>query len=214
MKKVYVLCVLSLCALAHPVLAQNDPKAKTVLDGMTKKVKSLKTFKANFVLNISGGKVKDTKKGSISVKGEKYHVELAGQEIICDNKTIWTYNKEAKEVQISAYNPAEQSMSPAKLLTNAYEKDYKYSYKGEKKEKGKSLDIVELTPKDNNSKASKIVLMVDKTTSIVSSGNIMEKNGNKIEYNISNFTGNTNIPDSYFTWDSKAHAGVEVVDLR
>lgn len=214
MRKVSLICALAICTVIIPATAQNDAKAKSVLDEMTKKVKSLKTLKANFVLNITGAKIKDTKKGSISLKGEKYHVELGNQEIICDNKTIWTYNKDAKEVQISNYNPSEQSMSPAKLLTNSYEKEYKYSYKGEKKEKGKTFDMVELTPKDNNAKATKIELVVDKATSIVSAGNIWEKNGNKIQYSISNFTPDSNIPDAYFTWNQKEHAGVEVVDLR
>jgi outer membrane lipoprotein-sorting protein len=214
MRNISMMCVLIICTVVLPAKAQGDAKAKVVLDNMTKKVKSLKTLKANFELKITGGKVKDTKKGNISVKGEKYHVELGGQEIICDNKTIWTYNKDAKEVQVNSFNASEQSMSPAKLLTNSYEKDYKYTYKGEKKEKGKTLDLIELTPNDNNSKASKVELMVDKATSMVSSGTIWEKNGNKIEYSISEFKPDANIPDTYFAWDSKAHAGVEVVDLR
>jgi outer membrane lipoprotein-sorting protein len=214
MKRFSLLCGFAACFAIQPAMAQNDAKAKAILEAMTKKVSSLKTIKANFVLNITGTKVKDTKKGSISLKGEKYHVQLGGQEIICDTKTVWTYNKDAKEVQISSFNPSEQAMSPAKLLTNSYEKDYKYSYKGEKQEKGKTYDLVELTPKDNNAKATKIELMVDKATSIVASGNIWEKNGNKIQYSISNFTPNTNIADTYFTWNAKEHAGVEVVDLR
>ncbi len=214
MRKFSLVCVLMICIAILPAKAQGDAKAKAVLDNMSKKVKSLKTLKANFEFKITGGKVKESKKGNISVKGEKYHVELGSQEIICDNKTIWTYNKDAKEVQVNNFNPAEQSMSPAKFLTNSYEKDYKYTYKGEKKEKGKTLDFIELTPNDKNSKASKVELMVDKATSIVSSGTIYEKNGNKIEYFIKDFKSDTNIPDTYFTWDSKAHAGVEVVDLR
>ena len=214
MRKISLVCVLLFCIAFLPAKAQGDAKAKAVLDNMTKKVKSLKTLKANFELKITGGKVKDTKKGNISVKGEKYHVELGGQEIICDNKTIWTYNKDAKEVQVNNFNASEQSMSPAKLLTNSYEKDYKYAYKGEKKEKGKTFDLIELTPNDKDSKASKVELMVDKTTSMVSSGTIWEKNGNKIEYAINDFKPDTNIPDTYFSWDIKAHAGVEVVDLR
>ena len=124
-------------------MAQNDPKAKTVLEGVTKKVNSLKSLKASFTINLTGGsakggKVNDTKKGTIVLKGQKYHVTLSGQEIISDNKTIWTYNKDAKEVQISNFNPDEQTMSPAKLLTNFYDKEYKYTYKCEKKEKGKA----------------------------------------------------------------------------
>jgi len=209
-------CALAVICVAQPAMAQ-DAKAKKVLDAVSEKVKTLKSFKASFAFKLTGGKggsVTDSKKGALSVKGQKYHVEVAGQEIICDTKTVWTYNKEAKEVQVSNYNPSEQSMSPAKLLTNFYDKDYNYSYKGEKKAEGKNCDMIELTPKTASQKVQKIELLVDKSTSMVSGGTYWEKNGNKYEYSISNFKPNADVPDTYFTWDAKGHPGVETVDLR
>ena|ERR1035437_4354434 len=217
MRKILSICTLAFCCAIKPAIAQNDPKAKTVLEAVTKKVNSLKSLKANFVINLTGGKggkVNDTKKGTIILKGQKYHVTLSGQEIICDNKTIWTYNKDAKEVQITKFNPDEQTMSPAKLLTNFYDKEYKYSYKGEKKENGKNYDLVELLPIDNTKKFSKIELRIDKSTSMIAGGNILEKNGNKVQYTVSNVVTNSNVPDSDFSWDPKSHPGIEVVDLR
>lgn len=217
MTKLLSVCALALFCVTQPAMAQTDAKAKTVLDAVTKKVKELKSFKANFTFKLTGGKagsVTDTKKGTVSIKGQQYHVTLDGQEIICDTKTVWTYNKEAKEVQVSTYNPSEQSMSPAKLLTNFYDKEYNYSYKSEQKEQGKNCDRIELTPKTASQKVLKIELLVDKTTNMIAGGTYWEKNGNKYQYSISNFTPNANIPDTYFTWDAKAHPGVETVDLR
>lgn len=217
MTKVLSVCALSLFCVAQSAMAQGDAKAKTALDAVSKKVKELKSFKANFTFKLTGGKagsVTDSKKGTVSIKGQQYHVILDGQEIICDTKTIWTYNKEAKEVQLSAYNPSEQSMSPAKLLTNFYEKEYNYSYKGEQKEQGKSCDLIELTPKTISEKVLKIELLVDKNAHMIAGGTYWEKNGNKYQYSISNFTPNANVPDTYFAWDPKAHPGVETVDLR
>ena len=218
MRKLSIVCAIAFCSAIQPVMAQNDPKAKTVLEAVTKKVNSLKSLKASFSINLTGGsakgKVNDTKKGTIVLKGQKYHVTLSGQEIICDNKTIWTYNKDAKEVQISNFNPDEQTMSPAKLLTNFYDKEYKYAYKGEKKDKGKNYDLVELSPTDNSKKFSKIELMIDKSTSMIAGGNIMEKNGNKVQYTVSNVVTNANVTDAEFSWNAKAHPGIEVVDLR
>lgn len=210
--------VIALSIAALPAMAQNDPKAKAVLDGVSKKVNSLKSFKANFSLNLTGGKggkVNDQRKGSVALKGQKYHVSLSNQEIICDNKTVWTYNKEAKEVQVSNYNPSEQGMSPAKLFTpNFYDKEYKYSYKGERKEGGKNCEVVELTPNDKSKQLAKIELIVDKSSNMIAGANYWEKNGNKYTITVSNFTPNADIPDSYFTWNPKEHAGVETVDLR
>ncbi len=214
MRKLLSIFLLGFCFTAQQATAQNDAKAKAILEGVAKKVKSLKSMKANFVLNLTGGKVKDSKKGTLSLKGEKYHIELGSQEIICDNTTTWTYNKDTKEVQISTPNQGEQSISPAKLLTNAYDKDYKYTYKGEKKEQGKNCDLIELFPKDNTKKISKIDLYVDKATSMVSSVNTFDKNGNQTQYILSNLTQNPSLPDTYFSWNQKEHAGVEVVDLR
>ncbi|NDC41792.1 MAG: outer membrane lipoprotein carrier protein LolA [Chitinophagia bacterium] len=201
-KPLLALCLAALCTNA--VQAQNDPKAKTVLDGVTKKMNSLKSLKADFTLKIAGGKVNDTKKGTIATKGQKYHLNLSGQEIICDTKTIWTYNA----------NPAEQSVSPAKLLTNFYDKEYKYKYAGERKENGKSCDVIELTPNDKGKQVTKIELLVDKATSMIAGGNIWSKNGNKTQYTISGISQNANLPDTYFAWDAKGHPGVEVNDLR
>lgn len=214
MNKLRSACALALCFVALNSNAQTDTKAKGILDAATKKVNSLKSLKANFTLKLTGGKVKDSKKGTIALKGPKYHILLAGQEIICDNKTIWTYNVENKEVSISNFNPKEQSISPAKLLTNFYDKEYTYKYIGERKEAGKAVDVVELTPVDKSKKVTKIELLVDKSSSMITGGNIWEKNGNKMEYIVSNMTPNAAIPDTYFTWDAKAHAGVEVNDLR
>lgn len=204
---------MALCFAVNTASAQ-DAKAKTILDNVTKKVNSLKTIKANFALKLTGGKVNESKKGTIAIKGPKYHVQLTGQEIICDNKTVWTYNADAKEVTISTFNPKDQSISPAKLLTNFYDKEYRYKYIGERKEGGKTCDVIELTPIDGSKQVVKIELLIDKATSMIAGGNIWSKNGNKTQYAISNVATNGNIPDDFFTWNAKAHPGTETNDLR
>ena len=217
MNKALIIGALAIILGANNASAQTDAKAKKVLDGVTKKVNSLKSLKASFALKLTGGKggnVTDSKKGTIALKGQKYHVKLDGQEIICDNKTIWTYNVEAKEVTVSSFNPREQSISPAKLLTNFYDKEYKYKYIGERKESGKACEVVELTPLDNTKQVSKIELIVDKASSMIVGGNIWSKNGNKTQYLISNVQPNAAVPDNYFVWDAAGHKGVETNDLR
>lgn len=207
--------VIALSFMATPVLAQNDTKAKTILENVSKKVNGLKSLKANFALHLAGanGKVRETRKGSFMMKGPKYKVTLAGQEIICDNKTVWTYMKETNEVQVSNYNPNEQTISPAKLFTNFYDKEYNYKYKGAKKVNGKDCEVVELIPTNKSKQFSKVELAVDKANTIVG-GNIWERNGNQYQYDVSGFTPNANLSDAYFTFDKSKYPGVEVVDLR
>src|SRR4051794_39611673 len=90
-------------AQAKGSLGQNDPKAKSILDNVSKKFSTLKSVVANFVLKVEGANnsVTDSKKGTVYLKGAKYKVNLDGQEIISDNKTSWTYAKDANEVTIN-----------------------------------------------------------------------------------------------------------------
>ena len=216
MKKLIGILTVALLITAQSASAQSDPKAKAILDAVTKKVNSFKSLKANFSLNLSGanGKTKQSKSGTFYMKGTKYHIMISGQEIICDNKTVWTYMKQNNEVQVSNYNPNEQTISPTKLITNFYDKEYKYKYIGTKQAGGKTCDAIELTPINSSKQFSKVEILVDKASNTIAGGSITEKNGNNYTYTISNFAGNANIPDNMFTFDANAHKGVEVVDLR
>ncbi len=214
MKK--VVSALALTALALSANAQTDAKAKAVLDGLSKKVSALKSLKTNFSLYLASanGKTKDTKKGSLEMKGPKYHVTLGNQEIYCDGKTVWTYLKDAQEVQVSSYNPAEQTLSPTKLFTNFYDKEYTYHYAGSKAVGGKPCDVVELTPKGGGKQFKKVELAVDSKTSSLVGGTITEKNGTVYRYEVSGYTPNAPVTDAQFAFNPKQHPGVEVVDLR
>lgn len=218
MNRIITLCLLSLCCIFHTATAQqNDPKAKAMLDGVTKKMSTAKAIRANIVVYLKDvkGKTTDTKKGIVLMKGKKYNVELGNQTIICDDKTVWNYNKDAKETQVSNYNPDEQALSPTKLFTlNFYEKEYHYLYTGTRKFNGKDCDVVELTPINPSKQFTKVELIIDKRTITIAGGVIWQKNGSKVECEINNFNLTLDLPDSYFTYDAAAHKGVEVIDLR
>lgn len=217
MKQLLGILTIGFCTLTYQTAsAQNDAKAKTILDAVSKKVNGLKSLKANFTLNLAGanGKTKQSKSGTFFMKGTKYRVVLPEQEIICDNKTVWTYVKDNNEVQVNNFNPNEQTISPTKLFTNFYDKEYKYTYVGSKKAGGKTVEVIQLVPTSNSKQFSKVELMVDKSSSTIVGGSITEKNGNHYTYTISNFTPNATLADNMFTFDTREHKGVEVVDLR
>jgi len=207
-------CLLIIVTLSSQ--AQGDAKAKAVLDAVSAKVKSLKSLKANFSITITGakGSKPQSKKGTVSMKGNKYYITLSGQEIYCDTKTIWTYMKENNEVQITSFDPNENSFTPSKLFTNFYDKEYSYKYAGEKTVGGKKMDMIELTPTNKTKQYSKVELMVDKASSVVAGGKMYEKNGNIYSYTVSNYTPNPNLTDNMFVFNKAKYPKVEVVDLR
>jgi len=95
-----------------------------------------------------------------------------------------------------------------------YEHGYKYIYNGEVKIKGRTYQEIDLTPEDINKSFFKVRLEIDKAKKQIYSALIFDKNGNRYTYTLRSFVPNIQIPDNTFTFDPKAHKGVEVVDLR
>lgn len=204
-----------LAVALQPAHAQTDKKAKELLDAAYKKLNALKSLKADFTLELKGGGVNDTRKGTFYMKGPKYRVAIAGQEIISDNKTVWTIIKATNEVQVTDANPDAQAISPAKLFTsNFYDKEYNYTYAGERKINGKVADVITLTPKGSGKAFSKVEIAISKDK-VILGGQVWEKNGNTYRYDITNYTPNPpTVTDATFTFDPKKNPGMEVIDLR
>ena len=74
--------------------------------------------------------------------------------------------------------------------------------------------MIDLTPEDDKITFFKVRLMIDKVKKIIYSALIFDKNGSKYNYVLKDFTPNPPVTTDTFTFDSKAHPGVEVVDLR
>lgn len=197
-------------------LGTNDPDAKKILDGVTAKFKTYQSVKADFVLQIenAAGKVQGTKKGTAYMKGNQYKVELSDQQIFCNAQKIWTYDKNANEVQVSKFDASGDSFTPQKIFTNFYEKDFLYKLNGEKKEGGKTVQEIELTPTDKNKNFFKVLVSVDKATKNIISTRLFEKNGNRYSYHVTSFVPNAKIDNSFFVFNTAKYPGVEVIDLQ
>jgi outer membrane lipoprotein carrier protein len=197
-------------------LGKSDPEAKKILDGVSAKFKTFKAVKANFSLAIenAAGKNQGTKTGNVQMKGSKYRVTLNDQEIFCDGKTIWTLDKAANEVQITTLDNSSGSITPQKLFTNFYDKDFLYILNEEKKVGAKTIQVVELTPVDKSKPFFKVLVEVDKAAKSLVSTKVFEKNGNRYTYSVSGMNTSGDIPDNVFLFDAKKYPGVEVIDLR
>ena len=216
------LLVGSLVASFFSIQAQNnslgssDPEAKKILDGVSSKFKTYKGVQANFTLGVEDGKGKSqgTKNGVVYMKGPKYRVSITGQEIFCDGNNIWTYDKAAKEVTISKFDATINTITPQKLFTNFYDKDFLYKLNGDKKIAGKSVVEIEMTPVDKTKNFHKVYLYVDKKAQTIYSTKVLDKSGNKYTYTVTSMKPNVAISDTQFVFDKKKYPGVEEVDLR
>ena len=197
-------------------LGKNDPDAKKILDDVSAKFKTYNSVMAHFALKIenTSGKNLGTKTGVVNMKGSKYRISVAGQEIYSDGTNIWTYDKSANEVQITKFDASANSITPQKMFTNFYDKDFLYKLNGETKQGGKTIQEIELTPVDKTKPFFKVLIDVDKITKSVVSSEIFQKTGDRYTYTITSMKPNANIPDNMFAFNEKDYPKVEVVDLR
>jgi outer membrane lipoprotein carrier protein len=216
MKKVGLLIVL--VGLFGAVVAQIDQKAKDILDRMSEKYQNIPVYKTNFIYRLTNKveNVDEQFSGEIMVKGEKYVLMMSDQEIYNDGETIWTYIKEANEVNVDYYMPNEGDLSPNNIYS-AYKKGYRFRWIENKKVGSRSLDVVELqpeNPKDPDKIFHRIVLNIDQTDFTIHSWEMYDRAGNVFSYTISGFNPNFRAEDSFFVFNASKYPNAEIVDLR
>ena len=197
-------------------MGKNDPEAKKVLDAVSAKFKTFKSVQSSFSLKIenSAGKNLGTKSGTVYMKGTKYRVNVTGQEIYCDGSNVSTYDKSANELTITKIDPSANSITPQKIFTNFYDKDFLYKLNPDVTIGGKAMQQIELTPIDKSRPFFKVLIFVDKKTQVITSTKVYEKAGNIYTYSVAKMNTNAAVNDAQFLFDAKKYPGVEVVDLR
>jgi len=200
------------------VNAQVDEKAKGILDKMSDKYQSIPVYKTNFVYRLIN-KLEDIDEefsGEIMVKGDKYVLIMSDQEIYNDSETIWTFLKDANEVNVDYYMPDEGDLSPNNIYS-AYKKGYRYKWNESKKIGRRTLEVVELQPedpKDPDKIFFKIILNINNSDYTIHSWEMFDRGGNVFSYTISGFNPHFQANDDFFKFDGSKYPDVEVVDLR
>ena len=216
MKKFYLTGIAIAISLLSTAQVKNDPAAKAILDAVSTKFKTFTTVQATFTYLVenAAGKSKANKKGSIKMKGTKYWVSFGGQEIFCNGTTVWNYDKSDNEVTISKLDASSGMITPQKLFTNFYDKDFLYMLNGEKKVGAKTLQEIEMTPVDKSKPFFKVYDQVDKTAKTIYSTKVLENAGNRYTYTVGTMKTNQTLADNQFVFDKTKYPGVEEVDLR
>ena len=214
--KAIITLVISIISIS--IFAQQDPEAKKILDQFSKKSKAYSSYKANFTIlaenHQSGEKTENA--GSILIKGNKYKMQINNSEIYFDGKDVYSFTRESNEVSIVKPNKNKDDNflnDPSKLF-NIYTKDYKFRLLGETTDNGRNCYEIDLYPIDLNKKYSIIKLLIDKDKLELVSAKTIMKSGVHYILKITFFNNNAAASEKDFSFDIKAHKGVEVVDMR
>jgi outer membrane lipoprotein-sorting protein len=214
--KILVFIVLIIPFTLKAQVAESDKKAKEILNSVSTRYKSYKSIKATFRITSENtrDKKKDVRNGVLYVKGNSYKLEIAGQEIISDGKTRWTFVEDANEVQIDHLRTDQNSITPANIFT-MYEKGWNSKFMGEQKSGALTYQLIELVPTDPGKKnVFKVKLTINKQDKFISSAQIFDKNGSIQLISVEKFSPDAATDENIYLFSASKYPGAEVIDLR
>ena len=216
MKRIFLFSVLVL--IAGSLFAQQDPKAKEILDKLSQTNKSYKTIQIDFSFTLQNktGSVTETNEGSVALKGKSYrlHMPAMGMEVFSDGAVTWSYLTQSNEVNISAVDPeSEASLNPANIFT-IYENGFNFTYIGEESVAGKAALVIDLFPTDAKKEFTKVRLSIDKVKNQILMAKTFNKDGNTYTLAMKNMKTDQNLTPDYFKFDPAKYPKVEINDMR
>ncbi len=191
-----------------------DKKSIAILDEVSNMTKSYKAIKIEFTYKMenTADKISESKEGTIFIKDDKFNLDISGQNVINDGKTLWTYIKDADEIHINNATTENENISFNKLLTN-YNKDFKSKLIREENKGGIPTYIIDLMPKKGES-YHRVRLTIIKEKKQVMNAVVYDKSGTTYSYIVKKFSPNIPIKDEVFTFKTSDHPKAEVIDMR
>ena len=190
-----------------------DAKSQAILDKLSLKMKSYKTFYIEFsalIKNATSGQ-NDNEIGKGWVKGDKYFANYNDNTIISNGVTTWSIVKEDKSVYEADSDDSEESLNPKKLMT-IWENDFKNKYTKEGKLNNELVHVINLVPKQlDKSDYSSIVLYISKSKNELKKVIMKLKDNTTMTFSLTKLTVNLAIDDTKFIFDKKKYPGFSVI---
>lgn len=217
----YLILFLLICTTTFNVNAQNlqfqkdesssqekkSGNAKMLLEEVSKKVKSYENIVIQFeytVMDQSTGMEQKTR-GDVSLKGEKYRLNLMGITRIFDGEKIYTIIPEDEEVNISTYvENNDEGMSPSDILT-FYQKGYNFQWDITQNVHGRKIQYIKLTPTDSKSEVDWVLMGIDNRTKHIYKLINKLKDDRQITIKINSFKTNQPLSETLFAFDEKKY---------
>ena len=184
-----------------------DKKAKALLDAVTAKIKSYDNIVIDFKYSLNNFKenINQESKGNVTMKGNKYVLNLMGVTKIFDGKNNYTINPEDEEVAISKVNEKDDNtITPSKLLT-FFNSGYKYTWDIPQNVKGRKIQYIKLVPINTKDQRKEILLGIDTQTKNIYNLIEVGRNGTKTTLTVNSFKINQPLSKNQFTFDANKY---------
>lgn len=194
--------------ITHTAAGQQDEKASAVLKACAKR---LGNVQCHVEMTALDGDKKETARYSADVryKGSAYSLEMKDQQVLCDGKTVWHWNKAAREVTVNDLNADDEMnlLNPGRLLAT-YQKNFKAKYI---RTENDGTAVVDLQPLSAQSYHKIRLFIVEK------SGELRRLEVHKYDSGRENYVFSKyqygKVKGS-FTFDTQAHPEAEIIDMR
>lgn len=199
-----------------PFLGIEAQNARAILDKAAAAYTKAGGLTASFTLDSKEIKTKSIYSidGTISMKGDRFKIDIPDATTWFDGKTQWVYMKGTDEVNITEPTSEElQGISPSSIFS-IYKQGFDLLYKGEKKVAGIALFEVELISQNKSSNFTKIIVQIDKTTNLFHQIILFDKSGYENKLSIRKMKTNINLLDKTFIFNKSEYPDVEIIDLR
>lgn len=208
MKQIFITTTIALATIFN-VNAQQDERAKQILDEVSAKTASYSTITLAFKMSTKGENINETMNGTAKIKGDMYYLDLEGQqERFSNGQKVWIYLEDDNECYVESANNSDDFITPSRLLT-LWEDGFKSQFVKET-ETTQTINLFPTNPKE--SKFHTVMLIIDKQKKQVKSAVIKGKNGITLSYILTNLEPNKDIPDSAFVFDKSKHPGVTIIE--
>ncbi len=184
--------------------AQN---AKSLLDEVSQKVRGYSNIVIGFkyALNNPAEGVSQETRGEVTLKGNKYVLNLMGTEQMFDGNNVHVIIPEDEEINISSQNEEDpSSITPSKMLT-FYEEGYSYKMDIVQNVQGRQIQFVKLTPIDSKSDLKEILLGIDKQTKHIYKMIQKQHNGTNVTITVTSFKTNQPLSKTLFVFDESKY---------
>lgn len=205
-----LVCTMLHAQITHTSQGNVDENAEKVLSNAYSKINaSCVSFKVTMVSKDANKKETSRNSAQVLFNKGKYRVTMDGTVIYCDGATVWTWNKDAKEVVVDGVSASDDDLiNPAKLLAN-YKKNYRAKFI---RNEDDGTAVVDLTPKKSKS-FHKARLLIS-AAGMLKSMELFNFDGSRQEFLISDFKKSVKLVGGEFQFDAVSHKDVEVIDMR
>ena len=211
---IYLICFFCVNYTFTQQVKENDPKAQTILDKLSNKMKALKSFQIEFSASIKNQSTgtNQSEIGKGWVKGNKYCATYGDNTVISNGIKSWTVVKEDKAIYQADVNDNEaDAINPKKLMT-IWETGFKNKYDHEEAFNGEKVHIIQLFPKDPKKvDYHTIIIYIAKDNLELKKAVMKSKDGSIMTYTLSKLIENPDIEDAKFVVDIKKYPGFKIV---